>query len=308
MRESAAREWGGCARGGVDHLSLRHLPPTRPGFTLSPPHTPTPPPTPLAGRSWDAAELRLKSQADLHALWFLCLKERNMLLSERLYYRQVGQAAPEGERLRKVRKTMAKIKVVVGERARAAQALARDTALIAKLKAGETWRDAPGGAAVVSVGVGGRGGGGGGGGDGIVCAGTGGAQGDPVACASDRGCAAQFPRHNTLPPPPTSYAYTRHNPAPLPPQPPGTVPQPKRFSGKTVTYKKWGHKYTVPEELAPKTPTRQQKKVAASRAAYFARVRALRAQMDAAEAAVGIAPVGAASRMGGGTATGREER
>ena len=64
-----------------------------------------------AGRAWEAAELRLKSQADLHALWFLCLKERNMLLSERLYFRQVGQAAPEPERLWKVKKTMARIKV-----------------------------------------------------------------------------------------------------------------------------------------------------------------------------------------------------
>jgi len=41
----------------------------------------------------------LKSWADLQVLWFVCLKERNMLLSERLYHRQVGQAAPDPHRL-----------------------------------------------------------------------------------------------------------------------------------------------------------------------------------------------------------------
>jgi large subunit ribosomal protein L47 len=52
-----------------------------------------------AGRPWSAAELRLKSFDDFHKLWFVCLKERNMLLSERLYHKQVGQAAPDGNRL-----------------------------------------------------------------------------------------------------------------------------------------------------------------------------------------------------------------
>ena len=72
-----------------------------------------------AGRSWLASELRLKSFEDLHRLWFVCLKERNYLLTERLYFRQMMQAQPEAERLRKVKKTMGAIKVVIGERARA---------------------------------------------------------------------------------------------------------------------------------------------------------------------------------------------
>jgi hypothetical protein len=29
----------------------------------------------------------------------VCLKERNMLLSDRLYFQQVGQSAPDGSRL-----------------------------------------------------------------------------------------------------------------------------------------------------------------------------------------------------------------
>jgi hypothetical protein len=38
----------------------------------------------------------------------------------------------------------------------------------------------------------------------------------------------------------------------------------------TVTYKKFGRKYTVPAELAPETPTAQQRKVAFKKRRYFA--------------------------------------
>lgn len=81
------------------------------------------------GRSWTAAELRNKDFSDLHKLWFVCLKERNMLLSERLYYRQIGQAAPDPHRLSKVKKTMAMIKVVINERARATNLMKEDQLL-----------------------------------------------------------------------------------------------------------------------------------------------------------------------------------
>lgn len=60
--------------------------------------------------------MRQKSFGDLHALWFVCLKERNMLLTERLWFRQGNMAAPDGSRLGKVKATMARIKVVLGER------------------------------------------------------------------------------------------------------------------------------------------------------------------------------------------------
>lgn len=42
-----------------------------------------------------------------------------MLLTERLYYRQANMAQPDGVRLKKVKRTMSRIKVVLGERERA---------------------------------------------------------------------------------------------------------------------------------------------------------------------------------------------
>jgi len=77
---------------------------------------------PFAGRPWSASELRLKAFSDLHKLWFVLLKEKNMLLTERAASRG---AQPIGsvkfinpKRLKKVRLSMARIKVVLGERQR----------------------------------------------------------------------------------------------------------------------------------------------------------------------------------------------
>lgn len=54
------------------------------------------------GRAWEAAELRLKSWDDLHALWFVLLKERNRLHAERMMHQHLKTNMPEITRYKKV--------------------------------------------------------------------------------------------------------------------------------------------------------------------------------------------------------------
>lgn len=69
-----------------------------------------------SGRSWEASEIRKKSIADLHALWFVLLAERNKLLSERFQARKDKRQMQGYERLRKVKQSMARIMTVLRER------------------------------------------------------------------------------------------------------------------------------------------------------------------------------------------------
>lgn len=69
------------------------------------------------GRSWKACELRLKSWDDLNKLWYVLLKEKNMLMTQRQMLNSQNLRFPNPERLSKVRKSMCRIKHVLTERA-----------------------------------------------------------------------------------------------------------------------------------------------------------------------------------------------
>ena len=55
------------------------------------------------GRAWEAKELRLKSFEDLHKLWYVLLKERNCLVSERHRFNSNGLIMPQKDRIARVR-------------------------------------------------------------------------------------------------------------------------------------------------------------------------------------------------------------
>ncbi|KAH8517112.1 hypothetical protein H0E87_005168 [Populus deltoides] len=53
------------------------------------------------GRSWKASELRLKAWDDLHKLWYVMLKEKNMLMTQRQMLHAQNFRFPNPERLPK---------------------------------------------------------------------------------------------------------------------------------------------------------------------------------------------------------------
>ncbi|KAL5544257.1 hypothetical protein UlMin_008041 [Ulmus minor] len=71
----------------------------------------------IYGRSWKASELRLKSWDDLQKLWYVLLKEKNMLMTQRQMLNAQNLRFPNPERIPKVRKSMCRIKHVLTERA-----------------------------------------------------------------------------------------------------------------------------------------------------------------------------------------------
>ncbi|KAM0751284.1 MRP-L47-domain-containing protein [Meredithblackwellia eburnea MCA 4105] len=77
-----------------------------------------------SGRSWSSFELRRKSFEDLHTLWYVLLRERNVLLTQREEARRLRLDlrgfTSHPERLRMVQKSMARTKQVLSERRHAA--------------------------------------------------------------------------------------------------------------------------------------------------------------------------------------------
>ena len=65
-----------------------------------------------AGRAWEARDLRVKSWDDLHKLWYVLLKERNFLVSDRDAFassgkKLQGQLWDKTNRLKKARRCAA---------------------------------------------------------------------------------------------------------------------------------------------------------------------------------------------------------
>lgn len=71
------------------------------------------------GRAWTKDELRLKSASDLHKIWFVLLKERNMLMTMEHECKEKHRLFPSAERIDKVKISMDNIETVVKERNRA---------------------------------------------------------------------------------------------------------------------------------------------------------------------------------------------
>lgn len=74
------------------------------------------PPRTTSGRSWKIDELRIKSNEDLHALWYVCLKEKNLLLSDKALILKYRDKFVGDVRVQKVNLTMRRIKEVMRER------------------------------------------------------------------------------------------------------------------------------------------------------------------------------------------------
>ncbi|KAL1461269.1 hypothetical protein WDU94_013186 [Cyamophila willieti] len=68
------------------------------------------------GRAWKKEELRLKSSSDLHKLWYVLLKEQNMLLTMEHDCKENHVYFPNPERLDKVQDSMENLEDVIRER------------------------------------------------------------------------------------------------------------------------------------------------------------------------------------------------
>ncbi|KAJ2795196.1 54S ribosomal protein L4 mitochondrial [Coemansia guatemalensis] len=87
------------------------------------------------GRAWSASELRQKSWEDLQRLWYIVLKERNVLASQKVEARRLGIISAfftNKGRVLKCRQTMARIKTVLNERQIAWEAAQKDAKVQAR--------------------------------------------------------------------------------------------------------------------------------------------------------------------------------
>ncbi|KAE8603853.1 hypothetical protein XENTR_v10014484 [Xenopus tropicalis] len=69
-----------------------------------------------SGDAWTAKQLREKNSEDLHKLWYVLLKEKNMLLTLEQESKRQRLPMPSPERLSKVGKAMQRIDTVITER------------------------------------------------------------------------------------------------------------------------------------------------------------------------------------------------
>ena len=68
------------------------------------------------GRGWSKDELRLKSSEDLHKLWYILLKESNMLLTLEYEAYQTNKMIKRGNRKAYIILAMRDIKIIIAER------------------------------------------------------------------------------------------------------------------------------------------------------------------------------------------------
>ncbi|XP_044217329.1 39S ribosomal protein L47, mitochondrial isoform X1 [Thunnus albacares] len=69
-----------------------------------------------SGAPWTAKQLRAKSNEELHKLWYVLLKEKNMLLTLEQESKRQRVQMPSPERIRKVERSMIRVETVVNER------------------------------------------------------------------------------------------------------------------------------------------------------------------------------------------------
>ncbi|XP_029905882.1 large ribosomal subunit protein uL29m [Myripristis murdjan] len=76
-----------------------------------------------SGAPWTAKLLRAKSNEDLHKLWYVLLKEKNMLLTVEHEAKRQRVPMPSPERIRKIERSMIRLETVVKERENALRLL-----------------------------------------------------------------------------------------------------------------------------------------------------------------------------------------